>query len=153
PPPGSQPPGTQLPGVLEQTPTGDPGRRLTERILYTTDPRRDFVGFDPDSGIVELRRTLDNYDVGTPRWMPLRDYTHYLTLKNYDELCTRRIYDALPSTAQADASGLKPGRFKLELPIGLGGALGGIFGTTRPNLTLTGSETLTLGGTSNFSNQ
>ncbi|HVP37865.1 MAG TPA: cell surface protein SprA [Candidatus Saccharimonadales bacterium] len=132
-----------------QHPTGDPSRRLKDLILYTGDPRRDDVEFDPDSGMVELSSRLDNYDLVPARRVPVHDYLRQLTLRNYDELFLRRSYADL-GQAPAEATGLVPGRLKLELPMNLPGPLGSIFGNVRPNLALTGSETLTLGGTSNW---
>ncbi len=130
--------------------------RLKNPILYShgqgVDPRRDDVSFDPDSGIVELRSMLDNSELGYNVRMPLRGYTRYLTLKNFDEMLVRKSYLELGAVRDA-TSGIRAGSFKFELPVSVPTGLQSIFGKQRPNLTLSGSETLTLGGTSSFNNQ
>ncbi|MBI5837784.1 MAG: hypothetical protein HZB25_11100 [Candidatus Eisenbacteria bacterium] len=162
-PPQDQPTGTYTPGTqsmglpssgdtTQAQPGGDPARRLQERILYTGDPRKDEIRFDADSGMVELRSRVDNYELGPARRLPVREYSRYLTLRNYDLVFMRESYRAL-GVVPADATGLRPGRFKLELPVNLPGFAQSIFGNVRPNLALTGSETLTLGGTSNWDNR
>lgn len=131
-------------------------RRVKDRILYghgqAIDPRRDDVSFDPDSGMVELRRMLDNSELGYNVRMPLRSYTRYLTLKNLDDLLVRKSYLELGAVRDA-TTGIRAGSFKFELPVNVPTGLQSIFGKQRPNLTLSGSETLTLGGTSSFNNQ
>ena len=130
---------------------GDPARRLDDLILYKADPRHDEVRFDADSGMVGLARALDNQELGLGTRMTLREYSRYLTLKSYGDLLHRRVYSDLAAPGDPGlVTSLVPGKFRVELPNIIPGKLQGLLGSARPNLALTGRETLTLGGTSNW---
>ena len=105
------------------------------------------VTFDPDAGLVrETYRELD-VEIREPLVMGGADYSRVVAAR-----AARRIWrDKTKQTRSMSRTGGKSaGRFRVELPVQLPKAVRSILGDGAPNLEVSGSETITLSGISDW---
>src|SRR6185503_9799902 len=105
------------------------------------------VTFDPDAGLVrETYRELD-VEIREPLVMGGADYSRVVAAR-----AARRIWkDKTKQTRSVSRTGGKSaGRFRVELPVQLPKAVRSILGDGAPNLEVSGSETITLSGISDW---
>jgi hypothetical protein len=127
-------------------------------LKLTTDPRKVDVSFDPDSGAVRYATEFDDVPVGTPVRLPIEQFAHDMTRRNferlwYDKTLTSLRQNAAAVAANPTATNPSLGGLKFELPSPLPKRFQGLLGPGGPSLTVSGSENIRLSGQSNWTNQ
>lgn len=111
-----------------------------------TDPRRRFLVYDFDQGRVRRGHTLNEEEIGRVTSMSLAEFSGSLTLSNLrrawvdESLANLKAGDAFRGRDTAS-------NIRLELPVDLPPAIESIFGPGAPQLTVRGSERITMSGT------
>jgi len=115
-------------------------------LALRTDPRRRFLIYDFDSGRVRRGYSLNEDEIGPGGSLSLSQFSSSTTRANL-----RRVW-VDESLANLKASDAFRGRdtasnIRLELPVDLPPAIESIFGPGAPQLTVRGSERITMSGT------
>src|SRR5262249_34677312 len=114
--------------------------------------------FDPDSGTVRYATEFDDVPVGTPVRVPVEQFTHDLSRRNFERFWYDRTLQSLRANA-ATVAGATPGAtsgaggLQFEFPTPLPKRFQGLLGPGGPSLTVSGSENIRLSGQSNWTNQ
>jgi len=111
----------------------------------------DQVGVDPNLGLLVATRQLQDIPILPPRYYTPEEYAHAALQMQFGRTWraeTLRTLKGDPTLeGQRRAQG---GLVNLELPFELPGFAASIFGEGAPNLRISGSERITIGGTSNW---
>jgi len=111
----------------------------------------DQVGVDPKLGLLVATRQLQDISILPPRYYTTAEYAHdglEMQFARAWRAETLRTLKGDPSLAgQRRAQG---GLLNLDLPFELPGFAASVFGEGAPNLRISGSERITIGGTSNW---
>jgi hypothetical protein len=105
------------------------------------------VTLDPETGVVRESYRETNVEIKEPLVATGDEYTSLLTTRTRKKLWR----DKFRSNRSVVRTSTRPGGlFRVELPVQLPPAVRAIVGDGAPNLEVSGSETITIGGTSNW---
>ena len=127
-------------------------------LKLNSDPRKLDVSFDAEAGTVRYATEFDDVPVGTPARLPVEQFAHDLTRRNFERLWYDATLQKLRQNAAIAAGNTAtntagPGGLKFELPSPLPKRFQGLLGPGGPSLTVSGSENIRLSGQSNWTNQ
>ncbi|HEU5395402.1 MAG TPA: hypothetical protein VFV36_11470, partial [Candidatus Methylomirabilis sp.] len=105
------------------------------------------VSLNPRRGTVRESYLQGSVEVRAPLVSDLADYNQILTRRNEEKLW-RQMTRGSRSVARTSAA--RGGLFRVDLPVQLPKPIRAIVGDGAPNLEVSGSETITLGGESNW---
>ncbi len=107
------------------------------------------VGFsvDADSGLVKRTATVQGVDVEPPVTFPLSQYVSLMGHDRYSSLWKREARRGIRDVSERGKSG---GLFSIDLPIQFPKTVQAIVGKGKPNLRVSGSETISFSGQSNW---
>src|SRR5262249_52394566 len=127
-------------------------------LRLSPDPRKLVVSLDPEAGTVRYATEFDDVPLGTPARLPVEQFAHDMTRRNFERLWYDKSLQSLRQKAAVAAgntatapSGI--GGLKFELPSPLPKRFQGLLGPGGPSLTVSGSENIRLSGQSNWTNQ
>lgn len=106
------------------------------------------VSVDPITGLVRENYLEQNVEIREPLVATESDYNRLMTARNTRRLWQDRFRQNRSMTRTTGAQG--PGLFRLAIPVVLPKAVRSIVGDGAPNLEVTGSEQITLSGTSDW---
>jgi len=127
----------------------------TASFKITNDPRQLDVSVDTDSGTVSAVPELGEVPLGDAARVPFADYNRDLTWQNFRKVWTeksRASVNAPAGQSVASASGAGNG-FSFALPSPLPKRVQSLLGPGGPSINVSGSESIRLAGTSQWTNQ
>jgi hypothetical protein len=135
--------------VASLTPIGQPFGPV--KLLPASDPRKLSVSVDPDSGIYVSEVDVGEVSLGVAYRRPLDQYSRELTATTFREHWldrSRRDINTLGTNTPAQHTGIS-----VPIPVHLPGPMRTWLGPGSPALNVSGSESIQLSGTSNWTNQ
>jgi hypothetical protein len=105
------------------------------------------VSLDPEAGTIRESYLQGDVEVGIPLVMTMAQYDVILTQRTEDRIWRQLTRTTRSVTRAAQARG---GLFRVDLPVQLPKPIRAIVGNGAPNLEVSGSETITLGGQSDW---
>ena len=130
-------------------PIGDPNGPI--KLQTASDPRRLQVEVDPDSGTFRSSIEVGDVSLGTGYRKPLSQFARDYAAKSFHDRWlanARQNVNSLGSATPVAHTGLS-----LPIPVHLPSKLTSILGPGGPALNVSGSESIRLSGTSNWTNQ
>ncbi|MEO6463405.1 MAG: hypothetical protein ABIP29_10050, partial [Candidatus Eisenbacteria bacterium] len=122
------------------------------QLRYPLDARSVRVAVDPVKGTISQSLSAADIDLARSREVPLEEYARDLTARNlrreWVEQSRTRI-DRVPPTFDR---GQGPGKLSFTLPVALPKVAQSILGRGGPSLNVSGSERISIAGTSNWDN-
>ena len=111
----------------------------------------DQIAVDTGLGLLVATRNIQDIPILPPRYYTTEEYAHYAMAvqfgKSWRSETLRTVHGDPTLAGQRQAQG---GLVNLELPVELPGFAQSIFGEGAPNLRISGSERITIGGTSSW---
>jgi len=130
------------------------GPQPTSLTIETyNDPRSMRYDFDPDSGEIVMQPMYHDVGLDVATRVSLAAYAQELTLLNVERLWQNRSRDNLNSLGANASSYVPHSGLSFQLPSPLPPKVQSLLGPGGPALNVSGSENISLSGTSNWTNQ
>jgi hypothetical protein len=123
------------------------------KLLPAYDPRKVRVSVDSDSGVYHTYVEVGEVPIGPGYRSPLGQYSRDLVARSFRDRWTERSRRDLISAVRDAPAAPRQGGISVPLPVRLPQRVQSILGPGGPSLTVSGSESIRLSGTSNWTNQ